>query len=139
MSTEKEIPRGHRKRRAGGGEQECLAALAGPDAGKPDGGLKFTGLEILAFVAGKIVVPIVIAFAKDVLLDQYKRIRNRKQLDQARDAVAKAELGPAPRRDLQTVRDEAIAAAIEEGLSEERARALVERAIDSVRAKVGAA
>ena len=68
-------------------EQECLAALAGPDAGKPDGGLKITGLEILAFVAGKIVVPIVIAFAKDVLLDQYKRIRNRKQLDQARDAA----------------------------------------------------
>jgi D-aminopeptidase len=116
-------------------EQEVLGKLAGPDAGKPDAALKITGLEILAFVAGKIVVPIVIAFAKDVLLDEYKRIRNKKQLDQARDALAKAELAPKPRRDLKTVRDEAIAAAIEEGLSEERARLLIE----SVQAQVGAA
>jgi D-aminopeptidase len=120
-------------------EQEVLGKLAGPDAGKPDAALKITGLEILAFVAGKIVVPIVIAFAKDVLLDEYKRIRNKKQLDQARDALAKAELAPKPRRDLKTVRDEAIAAAIEEGLSEERARLLVDGAIESVQAQVGAA
>jgi hypothetical protein len=116
-------------------EKDCLDGLTGSRADRKQPALSVTGLEVLAFVAGKIVVPIVCAFAKDVLFEQYKRIRSKKELQQARAELAKQELQRAPTIDLEILRKEAIAAALEEGLSEDRARALVDQALKTVSAQ----
>ena len=56
------------------------------DAGKSKG-LKLTGLEILGFLAAKVLVPVVCAFVKDVLYQKYKDFKTNKAVTEARQEL----------------------------------------------------
>jgi hypothetical protein len=54
------------------------------------GKLALAGPEVLLFIAGKIVIPVLCAFIKDVLYEKYKSIRTRAQLAEAKKQLAGA-------------------------------------------------
>jgi hypothetical protein len=61
-----------------------LAKLTSGDAGK---GLKLTGLEIVGFLAVKVLIPIVCAFVKDVLYQKYKDLNTKKAAAEAKEQL----------------------------------------------------
>ena len=47
-------------------------------------GLRLTGLEVLVFIGGKIVVPILCSFVKDALYQKYKNLKTNNQVAEAK-------------------------------------------------------
>lgn len=89
-----------------------------------DGALKLTGLEILGFLACKIVLPIACSFVGRVLYDKYKSMCVASQAAEARETVEKA-VTTKDTVDEQTVIEELTSELTKEGVPEEVARQAV--------------
>jgi len=119
-------------------ERVCLEYLAGNSA-RTDPPLRVAGLEIVITALSRILVPMISAFGQDPALDQYRELSDRDSLRAANEALGLAELQPSPRTDLATIRERAIATAIDQGLSEGRAQELVDRALEAIQKQVAVA
>lgn len=64
-----------------------LNALSSGATGK---GLNLTGIEVISFLAAKMLVPIVAAFVKDVLYEKYKNLRTRGAAEEAKQQLLKS-------------------------------------------------
>jgi type III secretory pathway component EscU len=49
-----------------------------------DRGLNLTGVEVLGFLALKVLVPVACAFVKDLLYNEYKNLKTRKAANEAK-------------------------------------------------------
>ncbi|MCY1058934.1 hypothetical protein [Nannocystis sp. SCPEA4] len=92
-------------------------------------GSNLTGIEVLAFLAGKIVVPIVCGFVSRWLYEKYANIGKRKELDEAKVALAVQSYGSSPAVPVEVVRAEALRRLANEGVPLDIAAATVDEVI----------
>ena len=96
------------------------------------GSLGLTGIEVLVFMAAKIVVPIVCSFISSVLFNKYKNAETKRELAEARAAITKHEGALTPQVDRAVVIDSIVAGLVREGVPKEVAASVVERTLDDV-------
>lgn len=71
------------------GEKLISDDLNALNSGATGKGLNLTGIEVIGFLAVKILVPIVSAFVKDVLYEQYKKLTTRGAAEEAKHQLLK--------------------------------------------------
>lgn len=96
------------------------------------GALGLTGLEVLAFMAAKVVVPIVCSFISSVLFNKYKGAETKRELAEAKAEIAKHEGPLTPQVDRAVVIDSLVAGLVREGVPHEVAAGVVERTLDDI-------
>jgi hypothetical protein len=80
-------------------------------------GLKLTGLEILAFIAVKVAIPIVCSFVSRELWERYERIRTHSQAQEARSELAQVQISASPGIDEDIVLAAVVESLVAEGVS----------------------
>lgn len=96
------------------------------------GALGLTGAEVLIFLAGKVVVPIVCSFISSVLFNKYKDAETKRELAAAKAEIAKHEGPLTPQVDRAVVIDSIVAGLMREGVPREVAAGVVERTLDDI-------
>lgn len=96
------------------------------------GALGLTGIEVLIFLAAKIVVPIVCSFISSVLFNKYKNAETKRELATARAEIAKHEGPLTPQVERAAVIDSIVAGLLREGVPREVATGVVERTLDDI-------
>jgi hypothetical protein len=96
------------------------------------GSLGLTGVEVLIFLAAKVVVPIVCSFISSVLFNKYKDAETKRELATARTEIAKHEGPLTPQVDRAVVIDSIVAGLLREGVPREVATGVVERTLDDI-------
>jgi hypothetical protein len=96
------------------------------------GALGLTGIEVLVFLAAKVVVPIVCSFISSVLFNKYKDADTKRELAKARAEIAKHEGPLTPQVDRAVVIDSIVAGLLREGVPREVAAGVVERTLDDI-------
>lgn len=96
------------------------------------GSLGLTGIEVLVFMAAKIVVPIVCSFISSVLFNKYKNSETKRELAEAKAEIAKHEGPLTPQVDRAVVIDSIVAGLVREGVPQEVAASVVERTLDDI-------
>ena len=113
-------------------EQLRVAGLA-PSA-RDD--LKLTGLEVIAFMAMQIALPIACGLISSVLYDQFRRIDNAATARTARTALTEADGTVSRPVDVETLRKDAAATMVQQGIdkatAERLAADIVQRMTDQV-------
>jgi hypothetical protein len=96
------------------------------------GALGLTGIEVLVFLAAKIVVPIVCSFISSALFNKYKNAETKRELAKAKAEIAKHEGPLTPQVDRAAVIDSIVAGLLREGVPREVAAGVVERTLDDI-------
>ena len=117
-------------------EHDGLQELSGSALGP--GMLRTGGIEVLLLALRKILIPMVCAFATDAELEQYFALHSNRDIAAARLALAQVDLAFPPRSPLTVIHDRAIAAAMAQGLSEQRSQQLTDHALKTIRALLSA-
>lgn len=109
--------------------------IKGP-ANRSQGKLKLTGLEVLAFIAVKVALPMATGMMGRALYDKVKPIK--KQSDA--DAIRVVLLAPPPKGadpvDEATLVADAVARLREEGIDEEQARKIAKEMVQQIRSVI---
>jgi hypothetical protein len=109
--------------------------LTGTDTTRTGDELRLTGLEVLGFLAAKVVVPIVCSFVSRELYERYKNLQTRAQEKEARAELSSKTL-MSSQVDPDLIRSDLVAELVGEGVDESRARDTVDRALARVGARV---
>ncbi|HKS26429.1 MAG TPA: hypothetical protein VJS44_01355 [Pyrinomonadaceae bacterium] len=97
--------------------------------------LKLTGLEILAFIGAKIVVPIITGFISRAIYEKYKDAHTASKLEEARREILASQPGQDP-VDEQTIKEDISAILVREGIPQAQAEKVVAETLESIKAKM---
>jgi hypothetical protein len=111
------------------GAQEEFA-LAAPSR---RGGPALSGRELMSFLADKVVIPLVCAFAVEPLYRAYKLIRSPKQAEQAKKDVEGQELKQSPVISVEMLIAEVVAELKLEGVNAELAERVVGATVERIK------
>ncbi len=104
-----------------------------------DSALGLTGIEVLTFLAGKIVVPVLCACARDALYKAWKHIGTKADLEAAKKAVSGETVYSQMAVPVETVAADLVEELRAEGVSREKAERVVALTISEVRGKIAKA
>jgi hypothetical protein len=111
---------------------EIISQEIGEHEPRPKDALELTGVEILAFIAVKVAIPIACGLASRILYDKYKRIGSRSEAESASQELQRVALAPQDRVEVSTLITDAVAALQEEGLSEQQAMNIAAKLVPKI-------
>lgn len=92
-------------------------------------GSNLTGIEVLVFLAGKVVVPIFCGFVSRVLYEKYADLSTKVELDEAKAALTEGASSPVETIPVERVRVDAVQRLTTEGVPQDVAEGIVDEVI----------
>jgi len=100
--------------------------------------LKLTGLEILALIAAKVVLPMVSGLISRVLYDEYKNIQTKRKANAAKAAILSQTETSSEVVDDETILRDVTQTLTDEGLPKEAATNIARASLQRVKLKLAA-
>jgi hypothetical protein len=96
--------------------------------------LRLTGIEVLGFIAVKVVIPIACGFVSRLLYEKYKDIQTGSQAERARKELLTADAGEVMNE--QAMKVELVEMLTKEGLGRDKAERLIDNSVTRMKGRL---